>query len=46
MHKGRRLKRLAGFFLSHSGRRQLPQFVINERKQLFRRRRIPGFDLR
>ncbi len=46
MHQCGRLQRLPGFLLSQFGRREFPQFVIDQRQQLLRRRRIAGFNIR
>ena len=46
MDQGRGLQRLAGILLRHLLRRQLPQFVVNERQQLFGSPRIPLLDVR
>ena len=44
--QGRRLQRLPRLLLGQLRRRQLPQFVVDQRQQLLGRRRIAGFDLR
>jgi len=42
MHERRGLRSLTGRLPGHPRRRQTPQFIINQRQQLFRRLRIPG----
>src|SRR5262245_21567938 len=44
VHEGRRLQRLAGFFLGEACRGQLPQFFVNEWQKLLRSRRLSLLD--
>ncbi len=46
MDQGSGLQSLTGFFLGQPDRGQLPEFVVNQRQQLLRRRWIAGLDLR
>jgi len=41
VHQRRGLKRLPGFFLGELVRRQLPQFIVNQRQQLPCSLRVP-----
>jgi hypothetical protein len=44
--QGRSLERLAGLFLRQLLRRQLAQFVVDQRQELLGRVRVTGFDAR